>query len=185
VIAALFVAERGCYFGLPDVDPWPESRDARLYPGPHPVVAHPPCARWGKMAESAFGKKTGRLGDDGGCFASALASVRRYGGVLEHPAGTRAWQAHGLLAPRVGCGWEPSGDMQGWVTQVEQGWFGHRTRKSTWLYAVVGAVPLPLLPSGPSCPDGYEAGAKRAEAFTKLGARARALQRRCRFVIFC
>ena len=35
MIAALFVEPGGCYFGLPNVDPWDESRDARLYPGPH------------------------------------------------------------------------------------------------------------------------------------------------------
>ena len=38
-VAALFVATDGCYFGLPDVDPWDVRRDARLYAGPHPVVA--------------------------------------------------------------------------------------------------------------------------------------------------
>jgi hypothetical protein len=43
VIAALYVETGGCYFGLPDVDPWDQARDARLYAGPWPVVAHPPC----------------------------------------------------------------------------------------------------------------------------------------------
>lgn len=33
-VAALFVETGGCYFGLPDVDPWDEARDARLYAGP-------------------------------------------------------------------------------------------------------------------------------------------------------
>ena len=44
MVAALYVQRGGAYFGLPDVDPWDEERDARLYPGPHPVVAHPPCS---------------------------------------------------------------------------------------------------------------------------------------------
>src|SRR5882672_3726966 len=43
VIAALFVQDGGCYFGLEGVDPWPLERDARHYPGTHRVVAHPPC----------------------------------------------------------------------------------------------------------------------------------------------
>jgi hypothetical protein len=43
-VAALFVQARGCYYGLDDVDPWGEGRDARLYAGPWPVIAHPPCA---------------------------------------------------------------------------------------------------------------------------------------------
>ena len=48
MIAALYVQKAGAYFGLPDVDPWDEARDARLYAGPHRVVAHPPCQRWGR-----------------------------------------------------------------------------------------------------------------------------------------
>lgn len=39
MIAALFVQRGGVYFGLDDVDPWDESRDARRYAGPYPVVA--------------------------------------------------------------------------------------------------------------------------------------------------
>lgn len=71
MIAALFVEKNGAYFGLPNVDPWDQSRDARKYNGPFPVVAHPPCARWCRLAglvEKRWGHKRG---DDGGCFASA------------------------------------------------------------------------------------------------------------------
>ena len=39
MVAALYVAKGGAYYGLPDVDPWDEARDARLYAGPWPVVA--------------------------------------------------------------------------------------------------------------------------------------------------
>jgi len=46
-VAALYVAPGGPHFGLSHVDPWPKSRDARKYAGPWPVVAHPPCERWG------------------------------------------------------------------------------------------------------------------------------------------
>jgi hypothetical protein len=105
VIAALFVAAGGCYFGLDDVDPWDEQRDARKYAGPHPVVAHPPCQRWGRYW---FGGPSAKVrknkGDDGGCFSSALRSVRSFGGVLEHPEASSAWRAFGLLAPMRGGG---------------------------------------------------------------------------------
>lgn len=80
MIAALFVATGGCYFGLPDVDPWDAKRDARLYAGPWPVVAHPPCARWCRLAGLVEARWGYKRGDDGGCFASALASVRKWGG---------------------------------------------------------------------------------------------------------
>jgi len=142
VIAALFVAKRGCYYGLPDVDPWDEKRDARLYDGPHPVVAHPPCARWGRYWSGGPSAKVRRLkGDDGGCFASALDSVRRWGGVLEHPEASHAWRAFGLLPPPRSGGWVPAGDFMGWTCCVEQGHYGHRARKATWLYAVGCALP--------------------------------------------
>lgn len=145
-VAALFVAERGCYVGLPGVDAWPESRDARLYAGPWPVVAHPPCGRWGRMAPVNQARYGHRVGDDGGCFASALASVRRWGGVLEHPAGSRAWAAFGLVKPHAAGGWtlNPCG---GWTAQVEQRHYGHRARKATWLYC--RGVDLPSLAWGP------------------------------------
>jgi hypothetical protein len=137
VIAALFVATGGCYFGLEGVDPWDQARDARLYPGPHPVVAHPPCERWGRYWSGGPSAKVRReLGDDGGCFASALESVRRWGGVLEHPEASYAWPAHGLTKPPRKGGWIPAGDGIGWTCCVEQGAYGHRARKATWLYVV-------------------------------------------------
>ena len=93
-VAALYVQEVGAYSGLPFVDMWPESRDARKYCGPYPVVAHPPCQRWGALAAvnyKRWGGDHNRPGNDGGCFAAALESVRRFGGVLEHPAKSRAF----------------------------------------------------------------------------------------------
>ena len=146
MIAALFVQRDGCYYGLPDVDPWDEERDARTYPGPHPVVAHPPCARWCQLAglnEHRYGLKRG---DDGGCFESALDSVRRWGGVLEHPAHTHAWAAFGLPRPHANGGWQRA-LLGGWVCHVEQSHWGHPARKATWLYAY--DCELPSLPWGP------------------------------------
>ena len=49
-VAALYVETNGCYYNLPGVDPWDKARDARLYAGPWPVVAHPPCQRWCRLA---------------------------------------------------------------------------------------------------------------------------------------
>lgn len=140
-VAALFVDPAGCYSGLPGVDPWPEARDARRYAGPHPVVAHPPCQRWGAMANVNFARWGGehnRPGNDRGCFAAALRAVRTWSGVLEHPALSRAWNAHMLTAPAA-IGWQRCIDG-GWVCEVWQSAYGHRAAKATWLYAY-GVLP--------------------------------------------
>jgi hypothetical protein len=137
MIAALYVAANGIYANRLDVDAWPEERDARLYAGPWPVVAHPPCQRWGRYWFGGPSAKVRRIkGDDGGCFAAALASVRTYGGVLEHPEASSAWAAFGLAAPPRGGGWVWADTFGGWTCCVEQGAYGHMARKATWLYAV-------------------------------------------------
>lgn len=131
-VAALFVDSGGIYSTLDGVECWGVERDARTYAGPHPVVAHPPCTRWCRLAGLVEARWGHRRGEDDGCFASALQSVRSWGGVLEHPAYTAAWPAYGLPAPhaeawqRTLCG--------GWVCHVEQGRYGHAAKKATWLY---------------------------------------------------
>lgn len=140
MIAALYTQTDGIYYGLPGVDPWDESRDARLYAGPHPVVAHPPCARWCRLAGLVEARYPHlRKGEDGGTFASALSAVRKFGGVLEHPAYSDAWAAFELVTPRQGR-WLQGPDGC-WVTQVSQRSYGHRARKMTWLLANVPDPP--------------------------------------------
>ena len=154
-IAALYVQTAGAYFDLPGVDPWDERRDARIYPGQWPVVAHPPCARWcmlAKLNESRYGLK---VGDDGGCFAAALASVREWGGVLEHPAFSLAWNRHALLRPTGQ--WTRSLFDAGWVTSVYQRNYGHPANKRTWLYYVGDTMPPALDWSAPDPPIAWVA----------------------------
>ena len=143
-VAALFVMPDGPYAGLPGVEVWDKARDARLYAGPWRVVAHPPCERWGRYW---FGGPSARVrrvkGDDSGCFASALASVRKWGGVLEHPAASSAWEAFGLCAPSRAGGWVNADFEGGWTCCIDQEFYGHRAQKATWLYAC--GVPLPSL----------------------------------------
>jgi hypothetical protein len=167
LIAALFVQRGGRYWGLPDVDAWDEARDARLYPGPWPVIAHPPCERWGRYWGGGPSAKVKRTkGDDGGCFANALDAVREHGGVLEHPEASAAWGAFGLITPPKSGGWVVADWCGGWTCCVEQGHYGHRARKATWLYAV--RTPLPSLRWGPSkgmrLDEGFASAAARRAA---------------------
>lgn len=146
-VAALFVETGGIYFGRPDVDPWDEQRDARTYSGPHPVLAHPPCSRWcmplARVNETRYGHT---VGEDGGCFKAALGAVRRYGGVLEHPAHSWAFPAFGLAKPVRA--WTGAATLltsdPGWVCEISQSAYGHRARKRTWLY-YCGSGALPTM----------------------------------------
>jgi hypothetical protein len=146
---------------------WGPDRDARRYTGASPVVAHPPCQLWVNMAAANWwrGLREGKGrpypawyagGGDGGCFASALASVRRCGGVLEHPAGSWAWAAHGLRRPEPGK-WLFAGEgrhrhgyinalgFEGvWVCEVRQSAYGNLCAKRTWLYYVGRRPPFEL-----------------------------------------
>lgn len=145
MVSALYVETGGCYFGVEGVDPWDAARDARTYPGPWPVVAHPPCQRWGRFWHGSTRKPHQfKFGDDQGCFAAALKAVRQFGGVLEHPAESGAWNSpnhptkpgFGLPVPIKGAGWSMPDQWGGRACYVEQGHYGHPARKSTYLYAV-------------------------------------------------
>lgn len=135
-IAALYVMTDGHYFNLPGVDVWDEPRNAMTYAGDLPVVAHPPCQRWCRLAgfvEFTYGIPKHQ---DGGTFEHALAMVRRNGGVLEHPAYSAAWPHFGIAKPPPEGGWVIADEYGGRTCHVEQRWYGHRARKATWLYAV-------------------------------------------------
>lgn len=141
-VAALYVCTRTPYRHL-GVDCYDERRDARLYEGPHPVVAHPPCGPWGKLRQ--FCTK-----DDPELAIIAVRQVRQFGGVLEHPAHSRLWEAMGLPLPDSLF----PDEFGGFAYAIDQGDFGHRAPKATWLYAVrLGPCPL-------SAPRGHDPGGR-------------------------
>lgn len=152
-VDALFVDPKGPYPRLLGPEHcWDEKRDARTYAGRGPVVAHPPCQLWTNMSAVNFKrypKEENRPGNDGGLFSFALGQLRRCGGVLEHPAGSKAWDRYELLKPKRGAGWqsyEGCGGAMIWVCQVSQCAYGHRARKRTWLlyYSPEGVPPFEL-----------------------------------------
>lgn len=116
-------------------------------------------------------------GDDGGCFAAALGAVRRWGGILEHPEASAAWATFRLVAPPRTGGWVRADWLDGhsgWTCCVEQGAYGHRARKATWLY-VSGVDELPDLRWGSAegdfvrMEDGFHSAEERARKI-KTGA---------------
>jgi hypothetical protein len=139
-VAALYIDPRGPYPKMPGVDAWDETRDARKYDGPHPVVAHPPCGPWGKLSfcsrESAEIKALA---------PRAVEQVRAFGGVLEHPLGSRLFDFCGIPHP----GELPDG-FGGVTIEIQQVHWGHPARKRTLLYLVgvpSGALKPPPYPT--------------------------------------
>lgn len=132
--AVLFVDANGPYPKLTEC--WyDEARDATTYAGAGPVVAHPPCAPWGRMRHMNRYQKAEHA-------IHALSIVRALGGVLEHPAGSQLWNHAGL--PKPGA---PADQFGGWTLEVDQVRWGHVARKRTWLY-IVGVTPasVPEIP---------------------------------------
>jgi hypothetical protein len=100
------------------------ARDARTFDLSCPVVAHPPCRAWGKLAHFAKARADER---DLALFASW--AVRHCGGVLEHPITSKLWA---WLGVRPGV----RDEFGGLLVPVKQSSFGHRAEKLTGLYYV-------------------------------------------------
>ena len=129
-VAVLFARADSVYKTLPECDVYDMERDARTYDGPYPVVAHPPCRGWATLRHHAKPRA-----DERNLARLAVALVREFGGVLEHPHRTTLWEAQRL--PAVG----ERDAFGGFTVVVDQNWFGHRAQKRTRLY-VVGCGPL-------------------------------------------
>lgn len=142
-VAALFVRSDSVYKTLPGVDAWDATRDARQYPGEVPVVAHPPCRAWGRLRQFAKPRP-----DEAALGPWAVAQVRAFGGVLEHPRASRLWDHCGLPKPGQGAD-----EWGGWTLEINQFDYGHKAEKRTWLY-IVGCGPeeLPVVLPRPGEP---------------------------------
>lgn len=150
MIAALYVdALSGPYPRISGVECWSgihhqmpllamnSERDAMLYSGPFPVVAHPPCGHWGRWRRRC--KQPTSWATAG---LVAFRQVRKFGGVLEHPAYSTLWDA--VSAPKPG----DVDEFGGWTLQVNQTSWGHPCKKPTWIY-VSGVRPadMPKVPA--------------------------------------
>jgi len=133
-VAVLFARADSIYKTLPGADVWDIERDARKWPGGAPVVAHPPCRAWGRLAHMAKPRP-----DEKDLARFAVARVREFGGVLEHPQGSKLWADQRLPAPGA------RDEFGGWTLPIVQQWWGHRAEKATLLY-IVGCEPLDIPP---------------------------------------
>jgi hypothetical protein len=137
VIAVLFARQDSRYKKLADYDVYDIDRDARNFNESYPVIAHPPCRAWGRLSHMANPRP-----DEKDLAWFALDKVRKNGGVLEHPEGSRLWKE--ALLPLPG---EFPDEYGGFTVLIDQYDFGHVAKKLTHLY-IVGITPneLPKLP---------------------------------------
>lgn len=140
-IAALCVSGRSIYKHAVGVLAFDQAADARSFQGGMPVIAHPPCRCWSK-----FCAHQARPKDRAGEMALGLwcvEQVLKCGGVLEHPAQSRLFEACQLPLPN-----RPTGNPLLYTVYLEQAWFGFKTRKPTWILVVgvpaIALAPLPM-----------------------------------------
>lgn len=137
MISVLFARRDSIYKTISGLDVYDADRNALTYAGHDPVIAHPPCRAWGRLAHLAK-----PLPGERDLAYFALRCVRSNGGVLEHPVGSRLFY-EARLPPPFGLP-----DEFGWITvQLDQCDFGHPCRKATLCYIV--GTPISSLPSWP------------------------------------
>lgn len=138
-VSVLFARADSNYKNIDGCDVWDIKRDALLWPGGTPVVAHPPCRAWGQLSHMAKPRK-----DEKELALWAVDQVRNFGGVLEHPKQSKLWPAKKLPLPNE------FDEFGGWTLPIFQCNFGHTAEKPTLLY-IVGITPdaMPLMPIFP------------------------------------
>ena len=147
-VAVLCARNGSIYHEISGADVFCKKRGAASYVGSCPVVCHPPCRLWGRLRQ--FAETAGTVNERSAeKFLGVWCAdqVRYYGGVLEHPSYSTLWDVCGL--PRPG---EKS--PEGVTISSPQYWFGHRARKSTWLFvARMRLDEIPTIPYRLEAPD--------------------------------
>lgn len=140
-IEVLCAARSSIYQAFPGLLLRTRTADAWLTRAACPVIAHPPCRFWSRSFARASATVEAMVIELLlGMFC--VHQVRHRGGVLEQPAHSRLFRAAHMPTPHV------SGDSSAsWSIQVNQGTFGHRTTKPTWLW--FARVPKALVPPPP------------------------------------
>ena len=155
---ALFCRKDSDYKQRDGWDVYDADRDALSYRGNLPAVCHPPCRLWGRLSHMACRDAGITQQDKDAEKRLAIWSVdlvRYRGGVVEHPAGSKLFEA----LPQVG----ELDAYGGFVIEIDQYDFGHVAHKQTKLY-ICGCrkEDLPTLPPKDTSIHLCEKGKKRS-----------------------
>lgn len=134
-ISALYCSSDSIYKNLL-IDVYDSERNAFTFDSDNVVICHPPCRTWGRLSHMSSAPKDEYL-----TGIHAVNMVRKNGGILEHPAGSKLFKYMNI--PVNGS----YDKYNGFIISVNQHWFGHRAQKRTWLYIVgIKRNQLPALP---------------------------------------
>lgn len=90
------------------------------------ALYHPPCRTWGRLRQF-----TKFYPGEHWLAVWSIIRIRKFGGVLEHPAGSSLWKF--MCLPLPGAGYDVFG---GFSVKINQSDFGFKCEKNTWLYIV-------------------------------------------------
>ncbi len=138
IIPVLFCRSDSAYKNDTRFDAWDAQRDALKWQGGSPLIAHPPCRAWGQLSHMANPRKGEKE-----LAPWAISQIRKFGGVLEHPKGSKLWKFLKLPEPETACD-----NFGGFSILIDQWDFGHVARKATKLYICgIDKSDLPNLPT--------------------------------------
>ena len=122
-VQVLFTQFKSTYLDL-GCDCYDLQRNALSIKSREPAIYHPPCRAWSRMRSFAKVPVGERF-----LAIWSVSRVRRFGGVVEQPAGSKLWEF--LNLPLPGSSYDIFG---GFSISIDQHWFGHKAKKNTWLY---------------------------------------------------
>lgn len=137
-------------------DTYPIERNALTCKSSRPAIYHPPCRTWGRLRQFTHFHPGEHL-----LAVWSIIRIWRYGGVLEHPAGSKLWSLMGLSMPGS------KADINGGISlSVNQSWFGHKCEKNTWVY--IKGLSINEVPSFPLSFDLIEYSISHTKKNSKL-----------------
>lgn len=143
MITVLCVRKDSIYKKL-DCDCYDKEWDMNIWLGGNSVIAHPPCAQWGKFRQFATDNQVEKQ-----LAIKCINLVRKWGGIIEHPSSSKifGYPASEEILPLPGL----RDKWGGYSICINQHWFGHQCEKKTLLYIV--GVEEKNLPAIPLCFD--------------------------------